>query len=143
MATDVIIAERKANRARIYTPKVTIFYCVNACEAGSLKLGSACGDIEQIKIPCSAMVRDVFLLKAFEAGAAGVLVVACAPEKCKRGTGSLYAEKRVTRTRKILDEIGLGGWRLAFARADEAENVLARLTTEIALHNKELSGVKL
>jgi coenzyme F420-reducing hydrogenase delta subunit len=116
MTNNVNLAEKPADCQRLRAPRLTVFYCVNAGRPLDLGLDSSGGSTEQIKLPCSAMVRDVFLLRAFEAGAEGVLVVACAPDRCKRGTGSSYAEKRVVRTRKLLDEIGLGGWRLAFAR---------------------------
>jgi F420-non-reducing hydrogenase iron-sulfur subunit len=136
MTIEVKVAEKAAIHRARQAQNITVFYCVNGVSENEAWLDGPDSGVAQIKLPCAAMVRDVFLLRAFEAGAEGVLVVACAPEKCKRGVGSAYAEKRVARTRKLLDEIGLGGWRLVFTGADRAGESLANLRKELALHNE-------
>ena len=55
------------------------------------------------------MTKDVFLLRAFEAGADAVLVLACPEESCRYAEGGKRARKRVQYTRGILDEIGMDG----------------------------------
>jgi F420-non-reducing hydrogenase iron-sulfur subunit len=135
MTIEVKVAENTVfNRTR-HAQKITVFCCVKGLAENDTWPDKPESGVTQVKLPCAAMVRDVFLLRAFEAGADGVLVVACAPEKCKRGVGSAYAEKRVARTRKLLDEIGLGGWRLVFTGADRAGESLADIRNQIALHN--------
>jgi coenzyme F420-reducing hydrogenase delta subunit len=134
MANNATFTEQSVNGARTGSPSITVFRCANA-HPGGLEQALGGDNIEQVKVACSAMVRDVFLLRAFEAGAEGVLVVACAPDECKRAVGSSYARKRTKWTARLLDEIGLGGWRLAFAWDYEAAAALDKLKTEIALHN--------
>jgi coenzyme F420-reducing hydrogenase delta subunit len=132
MNTSAAFAEKSKMKTALQAAGIMVFGCANAEADAGLQ-----GDerVQTISIACAAMVRDVFILRAFEAGAEGVLVVGCNPESCKRGTGSAYAEKRVTRTKTILDEIGLGGWRLDFSTEKEAGKTLGRLIGEIEAHN--------
>jgi coenzyme F420-reducing hydrogenase delta subunit len=51
-------------------------------------------------------------MEAFRRGADGVYVVGCLEGECHYLTGNLRAKKRVEYTKKLLDEIGIGGERL-------------------------------
>jgi len=69
------------------------------------------------------MVKDVFLLRAFEAGADAVIVMVCPEGACRYIEGNIRAKKRVGWIKKLLDEIGLDGERLSLfniASGDEA-----------------------
>ena len=52
---------------------------------------------------------DAYVLKAFEAGADAVLVLACPEERCRYAEGGKRAKKRIQYTRGILDQIGMDG----------------------------------
>ena len=78
------------------------------------------------------MIKDVYILKAFECGADGVVVIGCPTGKCKRVDGNIRAAKRVARVQKLLDEIGLGGKRLVYAGSDATEAALSSLLEELA-----------
>lgn len=132
MNNNTLLADNSAASRSATITNITVFICANAEAEAGLR---AAEGMHKIKIACAAMVQEVFLLKAFEAGAEGVLVVACSPEKCKRQTGSEYARRRVERTQKILDETGLGGWRLAFAAGGAAPAALDKLATCIMSYN--------
>ena len=73
------------------------------------------------------MIKDVYILKAFECGADGVMVVGCPSGKCKRIDGNIRAAKRVAWVQKLLDEIGLGGNRLVYADGDNADSAFTQL----------------
>lgn len=95
--------------------KVTIFHCINVFGEGDALPAAAAADnveINFIKLPCSSMVKDVFLLRAFEAGADVVAVLVCAEGACRYVEGNLRAKKRVKWVKTLLDEIGLDGRRL-------------------------------
>lgn len=95
---------------------VTIFHCIHVCGDGdALPLGTAAegAKINFIKLPCSSMIKDIFLLRAFEAGADVVAVLVCAEGACRFVEGNLRAKKRVAWVKALLDEIGLDGRRLA------------------------------
>jgi len=69
-------------------------------------------NIRVVKIPCVAKIETNHLLKAFELGADGVFVAGCGQEDCPYHKSSLWIERRVEATKKILTEIGLGAERL-------------------------------
>jgi coenzyme F420-reducing hydrogenase delta subunit len=107
-------------------PIVTIFHCINTLtEAEALNLSSDACEIRSVKLACSSMVKDVFLLRAFEAGADAVVVFACPEGECRYISGNIRARKRVERLKSLLDEIGLDGRRLAFFNvvADDTDAV--------------------
>jgi coenzyme F420-reducing hydrogenase delta subunit len=97
------------------TSRVTIFHCINVFGEGDALPAAAAdnAEINFIKLPCSSMVKDVFLLRAFEAGADVVAVLVCAEGACRYVEGNLRAKKRVKWVKALLDEIGLDGRRLA------------------------------
>ncbi|MFC1865122.1 hydrogenase iron-sulfur subunit [Chloroflexota bacterium] len=98
-----------------FKPVVTIFHCINTfTEVEALNLSNDSCKIRSVKLACSSMVKDVFLLRAFEVGADAVVVFACPEGECCYISGNIRAKKRVERVRGLLDEIGLGGRRLLF-----------------------------
>ncbi len=68
--------------------------------------------IRIIQLPCTGKVDVIHLMEAFQKGADGVYVVGCLEGECHYLTGNLRAKKRVEYTKKLLDEIGVGGERL-------------------------------
>ena len=100
--------------AEIFIPRITLFHCINAFgDAAALGLSNkdSC-KIKTIEMACSSMVKDVFLLRAFEAGADGVIVLVCPEGQCRYLEGNLRAKKRIGWVQHLLDEIGLDGRRL-------------------------------
>ncbi|MBL7179143.1 MAG: hydrogenase iron-sulfur subunit [Pseudomonadota bacterium] len=98
-----------------FKPKITVFHCINIFYEGvSLPGGGEDNcELHVVKLPCSGMVKDIVLLKAFEAGADAVVVLVCPEEQCRHVQGSIRARKRVEWVQKLLDEIGLDGRRLS------------------------------
>jgi coenzyme F420-reducing hydrogenase delta subunit len=99
-----------------FEPEIVAFcchYCSYAAAdlAGSMRL-SYPTNIKILKIPCTGKVDVLYLLKAFEDGADGVIVAGCEEGTCHFINGNIKAKKKVNYTKKILDEIGLGGDRL-------------------------------
>ena len=103
--------------AKKFIPKITVFHCINAFTENA-PLPFADGndvDIKFIKLPCSSMVKDVFLLRAFEAGADGVVVLVCPEGQCRYVEGNIRAKKRVAWVQNLLDDIGIDGRRLSLS----------------------------
>jgi coenzyme F420-reducing hydrogenase delta subunit len=92
-------------------PKITVFHCFNAFN-NMIEPDNTDYDVHSIKMPCSSMTREVFLLRAFEAGADAVIVIVCPEGSCHYMEGNIRAGKRVERVKKLLDEIGLDSRRL-------------------------------
>ena len=96
-----------------FKPKITIFHCINSFQESAPVAGEGDVDITYVKMACSSMVKDVFLLRAFEAGADGVIVLVCPEGACRYVEGNIRAKKRVAWVKALLDEIGLDGGRLS------------------------------
>ncbi len=104
-------------------PDVVVFRCANSSRTGAA-LSSAVGrrrlgagpewpiPVREVVLPCTGKLQPEHLLKAFEAGADAVCVIACAQDNCHYLEGSRRAERRVEYVRALLDEVGLGGERL-------------------------------
>ena len=78
-------------------------------------------NVKIVKLPCTGKVDVLYLLKAFENGADGVYVAGCMEGDCHYLTGNLRARKRVEYAKKILDEVGIGGERLAMYNMSAAQ----------------------
>jgi F420-non-reducing hydrogenase iron-sulfur subunit len=99
-----------------FEPEITAFMCIYcgymaADTASALRLEYP-ANVKLVKLPCTGKTDARYLLKAFEDGADGVYVVACPKGNCHHVRGNERGELRVEHTKKILDDIGLGGDRL-------------------------------
>jgi len=70
--------------------------------------------LELLRVPCAGRVDLDYLLKAFDSGADGVMILACHPESCKSVMGNILAEQRVEIIREALGDVGLEKERLFF-----------------------------
>lgn len=102
-----------------FQPEITAFTCFYCAymagdTAGLLRV-SYPPTVKIIKFPCTGKVDVEYILKAFEQGADGVLVVACPIGNCHHGSGNLRATKRLEYARKLLEDVGLEKERVAIA----------------------------
>ena len=85
-----------------FKPNIVAF-CCNWCSyagadlAGSSRL-SYPADVKIIRVPCSCRVNPMFILRAFEKGADGVILCGCHPGDCHYSTGNYYARRRMAQT---------------------------------------------
>ncbi len=63
-------------------------------------------------VPCTGRVEEALILRGFEEGADGVMVVGCLEGDCHYVKGNLRARQRVNRCIGILDQTGVGGERV-------------------------------
>ena len=91
-------------------PKITLFHCINSFRQTTGLMFKEC-EVKVIQMPCSSMIKDIYMLKAFESGADAVLVFVCPEKSCRYAEGSRRAKKRVQRVINLLDEIGMDGKR--------------------------------
>lgn len=99
-----------------FEPQITAFYCIYcgymaADTAGVLHIQYP-ANVKFVRLPCTGKTDIRYILEAFEQGADGVYIVACPIGNCHHVRGNERGWARVKRTKKILDEIGLGGDRL-------------------------------
>jgi F420-non-reducing hydrogenase iron-sulfur subunit len=138
MASQILTGSSKYRSSPDKSPiknKLTIFHCFNALKNCSF-LDESNYEVKSIKLPCSSLIREVFLLKAFEAGADAVIVLACPEGTCRYIQGNLRAIKRVGRVKKLLDEIGIDGRRLNFYNIQHGDE-----TAVEGIVNNTISGL--
>ena len=97
-------------------PKIIAFCCqycayTAADLAGSMKLKYPV-NVNIVRLPCTGKIDELYLLKAFENGADGVLVAGCEEGNCHFLNGNLWAKKRVNYVKSLLEEIGINKERL-------------------------------
>lgn len=63
-------------------------------------------------LPCTGRIDESLLLKAFENGADGVMVIGCLEGDCHYISGNIRARARVERVYAILDSIHIGPERI-------------------------------
>ena len=122
-------------------PKITLMYCINSFTetAAFLERFKHEAQLNFVKLACSSMVKDVYLLRAFEAGSDAVVVFVCPKGHCRYVEGNIRAKKRITWVRNLLDEIGLDGKRLSlFHLAPQDEAAAAEIITDIVAELKGL-----
>ena len=116
--------------------KLCLFYCVNSLDANMLRqslneMGEMGTDeLTAISLPCSGKVNLLYLLKAFEKGADGVMLITCRQGECKFLEGNLRAQKRGESVAGILEEIGLGKGRMRVVRK-ESEGGIQQIIEEM------------
>ena len=99
-----------------FEPKIVAFCCEQsgfpAAEmAKTLKLKMP-DNLELVPVPCSGRIETLYLLKALESGADGVVVFACYEENCRYLHGNVRLKGRVGYAKQIMAKIGLEGERL-------------------------------
>jgi coenzyme F420-reducing hydrogenase delta subunit len=91
--------------------EIYLLHCSNSLDTEALRrsLGEREKDntFKTISLPCSGKLELIYLLKAFESGADGVVLITCKHGECRYLEGNLRAQKRTEAVRTLLEEIGL------------------------------------
>jgi coenzyme F420-reducing hydrogenase delta subunit len=97
------------------TLKINVFYCANSFNGEDVLRFRAMlqeDTFKEIRLPCSGKVDIPYLVKAFEAGADGLVIVTCKQDECRHLEGNMRAHRRAQAVDSLLDEIGLGPGRI-------------------------------
>ncbi|MFA6108134.1 MAG: hydrogenase iron-sulfur subunit [Candidatus Latescibacterota bacterium] len=118
-------APQAADATADFEPRITAFVCNWCTYAGADLAGTSrmqyAPNLRLIKVPCTGRIDPLLVLKAFEAGADGVLVSGCHPGDCHYTSGNYHARRRWTVFRHLLDFTGIGEERLFFSWVSAAE----------------------
>jgi len=119
----------------IFEPKIIAFLCTwcsytGADTAGIARLKSP-ANIRAIRVPCSGRVAPEWIMRAFDQGADGVLVLGCHVGECHYESGNHRAAKRIPVLRELMTFTGLEPERLRldWVSASEGER-FSRITNE-------------
>jgi coenzyme F420-reducing hydrogenase delta subunit/ferredoxin len=77
--------------------------------------------IRLVRLPCTGRMSPLFIIKAFEQGADGVLVSGCHPGDCHYVQGNLYARRRFAVFKALMEFLGLDPRRLHFSWVSASE----------------------
>jgi len=112
-----------------FEPKIIGFFCNWCSYRGADLAGTSRAkyppNVRVIRVMCSGRVDERLILKAFIAGADGVLVCGCHPGDCHYLKGNLSARRRGIALDPFLDSVGIGKerFRLEWISASEGPKV--------------------
>ncbi len=131
----------------MYEPKIIAFLCTwcsytGADLAGTSRFKSP-HNIRAIRVPCSGRVSPELVMKSFDQGADGVLVLGCHIGECHYDNGNHRAAKRVPLLHSLMTFTGLEPERLKldWVSASEGER-FANLVNEFVEGVRALGPVK-
>lgn len=108
-------------------PKLVAYLCNWCTYAGADLAGTSRiaypADIRIVRLPCSGRVDPLFILRAFQEGADGVLVSGCHPGDCHYSAGNYYARRKFIMLRELLTLWGIDPNRVQFSWVSAAEGL--------------------
>jgi F420-non-reducing hydrogenase iron-sulfur subunit len=114
-----------AERIEAFEPRITAFVC-NWCTytgadlAGTSRVQMA-PSVRIIRLPCTGRIDPLFIIKAFERGADGVIVSGCHPADCHYTSGNYHARRRFALFKELLEFLGVEPDRLTFSWVSASE----------------------
>ncbi len=110
-----------------YEPKIMAFVCNWCTYAGADLAGTSRMEyrpnVRIIKLPCTGRIDPLFIIKAFENGADGVLVSGCHPGDCHYTTGNYHARRRWIGFKNLMEFVGIDMRRLHFSWVSASEAI--------------------
>ena len=105
--------------------KLACFVCNWCTYAGADLAGTSryqyAPNVRVIRIPCTARLDPLFILKAFEQGVDGVWISGCHPGDCHYISGNLYGRRRWQFFKDLLEFTGVDTKRVFFSWISAAE----------------------
>ena len=91
---------------------VIVAFCCNWCSYAGADLSGTNRlnyptNVKIIRVPCSCRVNPMFILRAFQKGADGVIICGCHPGDCHYTSGNYYTRRRITLLYSMLDFLGI------------------------------------
>jgi coenzyme F420-reducing hydrogenase delta subunit len=115
----------KADGATSWEPRIVAFICNWCTYTGADLAGTSRMKyppyVRVIKIPCTGRFDPLFMIKAFERGADGVLVSGCHPGDCHYTAGNYNARRKYTVFKSLLETLGIDMDRVWFSWISASE----------------------
>ncbi len=113
------------NQQTDWEPKIVAFVCNWCTYAGADLAGTSRMEykpnVRVIKLPCTGRIDPLFIIKAFENGADGILVSGCHPGDCHYSTGNYHARRRWIAFKSLLEFCGIDEKRIQFSWVSASE----------------------
>ena len=126
-----------------FEPKI-IACCCNWCSYAAADIAGTSrihypANVRIVRVMCSGMVDPIYILKAFEMGADGVLVAGCHEVDCHYLNGPLKCDAMFEKIKRVVNTLGLEGERLRREMIAAAEApIFAKLIEEMVKQLKKL-----
>ena len=108
-----------------FEPKIIAFVCTYCTYAGADLAGTSrlkyAPNVRMIRLPCTGRISPMFILKALQKGADGILISGCHPGDCHFTHGNYHARWRWMVFRSLLDFMGISTERVKFSWISAAE----------------------
>jgi len=126
-----------------FEPKI-IAFCCNWCTYAAADIAGTSrihypANVRIVRVMCSGMVDPIYILKAFEMGADGVLIAGCHEVDCHYLNGPLKCDAMFEKIKRVVNTLGLEGERLRREMIAAAEApIFAELIEEMVKQLKKL-----
>ncbi|MDI3507869.1 MAG: F420-non-reducing hydrogenase iron-sulfur subunit [Clostridiales bacterium] len=126
-----------------WEPKIVAFLCNWCSYAGADLAGTSRiqypPNVRVIRVPCSGRVNPLYIIRALQEGADGVLVSGCHPGDCHYSTGNMYARRKFTVLKSLLEYVGVEPDRVQFSWVSASEGArFAEVITQVTEDIKRL-----
>ena len=113
------------------------FACYNAAGMTGIKMPP---DFQLIRVMCIGRINQAMILRAFEFGADGVILLECKDEDCRYGPGPDVGHQNVQRARRLFHLLGIRQERLVECSfgAHEKETLVGTLWK----FHKDMEGLR-
>jgi coenzyme F420-reducing hydrogenase delta subunit len=106
-------------------PTIVAFLC-NWCSYAGADLAGVSrlqypANVRVIRVPCSGRVDPLYIIKALQEGADGVLVSGCHPGDCHYISGNLVARRKFAMLKSFLEYLGIEPERVQFSWVSASE----------------------
>jgi len=123
-----------------YEPRIVGFLC-NWCSYAGADLAGVSRfeyptNLRIIRVMCSSRINPLFVLKAFQDGADGVIIGGCHPGDCHYMEGNYYTRRRFALLRRLLQYTGIEPERLRIewissAEGDKFSTIVREMTDDL------------
>ena len=130
-----------------WEPKIVAFLC-NWCSYAGADLAGVSRfqyptNVRVIRVPCSGRVNPMYIVKALQEGADGVLVSGCHPGDCHYISGNLVARRKFALLKSFLEYLGVEPGRVQFSWVSASEGSrFAELVTKVVEDVKKLGAAR-
>ncbi|NTV05279.1 MAG: hydrogenase iron-sulfur subunit [Chlorobiaceae bacterium] len=108
-----------------FEPNIIAFVCTYCTYAGADLAGTSrlkyAPNVRIVRLPCTGRISPMFILKALQKGADGVLVSGCHPGDCHFTHGNYHARRRWMVFRSLLEFTGISPERVKYSWISAAE----------------------
>ena len=116
---------KDASESGRFEPRIAAFVCTWCTYAGADLAGTSRlqmdSNVRIVRLPCTGRIDPLFIIKAFERGADGVIVSGCHPADCHYTSGNYHARRRFAFFKELVEFLGLPEGRITFSWVSASE----------------------